>query len=109
MACPNCDHTMQCVAPGVFWCPRCGTLNNERAFDALATPWLVERCREFERTELPAMHPWSMAVTEWLRLGINESINVPENWKTFRGSVMPSAVAAQSGGQQLIPEDDEAP
>ena len=32
MACPTCDHTMQCVAAmgggydNLFWCPRCGTI-----------------------------------------------------------------------------------
>lgn len=26
MACRTCDHTMQSVAPSVFWCPRCGTI-----------------------------------------------------------------------------------
>lgn len=26
MACPTCDHTMQGISDGYFWCPRCGTL-----------------------------------------------------------------------------------
>jgi hypothetical protein len=29
MACQTCDHTMQSITQGVFWCPRCGTLKFE--------------------------------------------------------------------------------
>lgn len=45
MACPTCDHTMQSVAAGVFWCPRCGTLR--LALEDTAVPKLVERTREY--------------------------------------------------------------
>lgn len=44
MACPNCDHTMQCVhAKDVttWWCPRCGTikeLNREDGRKTVSTP-----------------------------------------------------------------------
>ena len=29
MVCKTCDHTMQSVVAGVFWCPRCGSLKRE--------------------------------------------------------------------------------
>lgn len=48
MACPTCDHTVQMIAQGVFWCPRCGSISS---FNGLTTksdsPKLVERCRVF--------------------------------------------------------------
>ena len=28
MSCPTCDHRMQSVTKGTFWCPRCGTLRH---------------------------------------------------------------------------------
>lgn len=47
MACPTCDHTMQCVADGeaVFWCPRCGTVRGYEKEPYV--PKLVERTREY--------------------------------------------------------------
>lgn len=30
MACPLCDHTMQCLGDW-FWCPRCGTVKSKKA------------------------------------------------------------------------------
>ena len=37
--CPTCDHTRHSITKGVFWCPRCGTLNDEK-------PKLIERVRK---------------------------------------------------------------
>lgn len=45
MACPTCDHTMECITPGVvWWCPRCGTVHAPTGF---YIPKLVERARDF--------------------------------------------------------------
>lgn len=85
MTCPICDHTMQLVGgladrSHVYWCPRCGTLRlqglpglQENCKDE--APMLVKRCRKFmahisHDKELPGI---------WHRLGIAESINLPEN------------------------------
>ena len=43
MACPTCDHTMQCVNDNVFWCSRCGTL---RDVMEVSPPKLVSRVNE---------------------------------------------------------------
>jgi hypothetical protein len=45
MACPTCDHTMQCVATNTFWCPRCGTLKmvDSRCPEEIVEPKLVRR------------------------------------------------------------------
>ena len=68
MPCPSCDHTMHGLGNGCFWCPRCGTLKNERTH----TPMLVTRCRKFEETLGPS---WQAL---WHRLEIKESINPPK-------------------------------
>lgn len=67
MACPTCDHTMQSVAPEVFWCPRCGTLKAPE----VSIPTLVCRCREFGKL-LPEDGEVDMEL--WRRLGIAEAI-----------------------------------
>ena len=48
MACPTCDHTMHCLVPHVFWCPRCGTIRAARNIlgDSVQPPILVERTIE---------------------------------------------------------------
>jgi hypothetical protein len=48
MPCPTCDHTMHLVIDGIFWCPRCGTLNTR--YDEASVPKLVGRCRKMETT-----------------------------------------------------------
>lgn len=71
MACPTCDHTMHAIGGGNFWCPRCGTLRNDRDF----VPMLVTRCCEFDKVAGVML---SQAVYDllphWRRLGIEESI-----------------------------------
>ena len=37
MACRACDHTMQSIVPGVFWCPRCGAVKRE--YETLDPEW----------------------------------------------------------------------
>lgn len=55
MACPTCDHTMQNLALGWFWCPRCGTVREryqEEGFPRIendSVPKLVERLRDPNR------------------------------------------------------------
>lgn len=81
MACPTCDHTVQQVELGVYWCPRCGTLLRGDIFAGsdTAVPTLVSRCREYQDIVRPAM-PEDFA--EWDRLGIGESINTPaDRWQ----------------------------
>lgn len=75
MPCPTCDHTMEGVSSGVWWCPRCGTLRQD-SYVGLGTdsqPKLVERCRRFGETLGPS---WGAL---WHRLGIEESINPPKD------------------------------
>jgi len=45
MSCQTCTHTMQEVAPELFWCPRCGTLKFQYAKggDEWSEPKLVHR------------------------------------------------------------------
>lgn len=72
MSCPTCDHTMQSIRTG-FWCPRCGTLTMGGDIEA---PSLVQRCREFGVT----LHNDDLDYlqAEWQRLGIAETIDLPE-------------------------------
>lgn len=76
MPCPTCDHTMHNIGTagvaGVFWCPRCGTLKTGDPEPDIFTPKLVERCREFAKSDYPELHSGQL----WTRLGIAESINV---------------------------------
>lgn len=78
MACPTCDHTMHDICHQVYWCPRCGTVKGP--VGSPAVPKLVERCREFQNEvnehELKAV--WVRFQHRWRRLGIAESINLPE-------------------------------
>ena len=50
MACSTCDHTMQALAVGWFWCPRCGTVRNEKFGDHDAdVPKVVTTVRAYLR------------------------------------------------------------
>ncbi len=83
MACPTCDHTMSQLGISIrmarFWCQRCGTMTiydtvENRTTD-IYTPKLIERCREFEKTHVLG----SDNVSAWHILGIEESINLPQD------------------------------
>lgn len=67
MPCPTCDHTMHQVKTGTFWCPRCGTM---KSGDDIGIPRVVQRCRSYAITNPPP--------SVWRRLGIAESINLPD-------------------------------
>lgn len=71
MSCPTCDHTMQSVANGVHWCPRCGTLRTSG--DTWEAPKLVDRCRAYRAG---ATLPWKNL---WITGGIEESIFLPRD------------------------------
>ncbi len=43
MACSTCSHTMQSIADGTFWCPRCGTFSQGEQ----VPPRLVEHVAGF--------------------------------------------------------------
>ena len=80
--CPTCSHTMTAFGCKVtdrnfYVCPRCGTIKTCDGLNAptIIVPVLIERCREFEKF-LPINQ--SLKAT-WRKLGIAESINVPEN------------------------------
>lgn len=79
MACPTCDHTMEGLDCGYYWCPRCGTLKEQQGMERVQPPKLVERCREFERdvTKKLSGNWLDDVLIEWNRLGIAESINPP--------------------------------
>lgn len=87
MSCPTCDHTVACIGImsdgfATYWCSRCGSLcyNNDKAVDV---PKLVERCRQFESNKLlPLLAVCCEVGKLWHRLGIAESINLPEARKT---------------------------
>lgn len=71
MACNVCDHTMESIVDGVFWCPRCGAYKKGTETHR---PKLIERCRAFE-AEMRAKLGY--AVADWVTLGIAESIDRP--------------------------------
>lgn len=73
MACDTCDHTMEAIVPGVFWCPRCGTIKS--GFNDVAEPSLVARCRNFEIL----LSPYHEII--WRRFGIQEAIRFPKDRK----------------------------
>lgn len=79
MPCPTCDHTMWSIQYGVFWCPRCGTLNTG---DSVSSPLLLKRCRDFERAMRNKFDDDPADMEKWKRLGIAESINKPEDRTT---------------------------
>jgi hypothetical protein len=75
---------MQCLkandfaSPGIFWCPRCGTICGQTDIpqgDRPQAPKLVERCREFEKSLVAA--GMMTDVQPWRTLGIAESIHPP--------------------------------
>ncbi len=75
MSCATCDHTVQQISDGVFWCPRCGTIKchivEGRYNDE--PPMLVLRCRQFSQSNGEG---WSWKKL-WHILGIEESIRPP--------------------------------
>lgn len=88
MPCKVCDHTLHAMGCKVtdstfFWCPRCGSI--KPCDNELATPALVERCRKLYREFMEHIEAEKDArVAEifkslWQWLGIEESINVPED------------------------------
>ena len=90
MACPTCDHSLECVLRDAasdttaYQCPRCGTsvvlchgVPNGPGNPRVYVPQLVERCREFAGKMNLGPLSNSLAVDEWRRLGIAESINLP--------------------------------
>lgn len=86
MPCPTCSHTVESLGLTLdrrrfFWCPRCGTLVMQNTDDAgevervtSDAPKLVERCRKFRKVMTDGAD-----ACEWARMGIEESINLPEN------------------------------
>lgn len=78
MACPTCDHTMQCVSHRddlqTYHCPRCGTVKVEDANDdnpLVYVPKLVGRVIEFAG-KLTDEH--QELIAEFERIGIREAI-----------------------------------
>jgi hypothetical protein len=92
MACPTCNHMLEGIGHREFhrfwYCHRCGTLVEESRSSHGAAEWvilsisppkLVDRCREFaEKMNLGPLSN-SIAVDEWRRLGIAESITPNSN------------------------------
>lgn len=59
MSCPSCDHTMQSLAFGIWWCPRCGTLrsrHNPGNLDVDEVPRLVQHLRARDMNEPGSEH-----------------------------------------------------
>lgn len=68
MACLVCDHTMQSVVRGVWWCPRCGSLKID---DQHSVPTLVSTVRYL----LPTIN------NSYTKKILDEKVNLPENRK----------------------------
>lgn len=60
--CQNCGHTRKSVAPGVFWCPRCGSCG-EPGLGIDEVPTWTARIEIPGRPPLPLVH-W-LAVTAY--------------------------------------------
>lgn len=74
MACPTCDHMMESIRVGVFWCPRCGSLKLDLGLGIQdLSPKLVGRCREFQLKVIEQTGDFE-TMGEWRRLGIAESL-----------------------------------
>lgn len=68
------------VCSGTFYCPRCGTLKVD---DQVIVPALVERVKQF-RLQCGGRHGMAPFDAQlWHKLGIGESIEVPELRKVF--------------------------
>lgn len=84
MFCPTCSHTMEGIGESqgdvIRLCPRCGTVRIEDSADnpTVYVPKLVERCRSYE-AEFDKENIAQFYRVTWHRLGIQESINLPEN------------------------------
>ena len=78
MLCATCGNTMNAItiAFAVYWCPRCGTVLQGGGYTSV--PLLVVRCREFARKPMD-LRAAEIVQEIWDRLGIAESINVPED------------------------------
>lgn len=81
MPCPTCDSTLQKidVEGRVFWCPRCGTLVENRGymgkdFFAVEPPKLVSHCQGLLRMASGRNNSIRSAMQV---LGIIESIHLP--------------------------------
>ncbi len=82
MPCKTCNHTVHSVAVGMWWCPRCGTLQDEGAPPGdTYVPQLVRHCRELERDYI-LCDEYPPLTTDWARLGLAESINTPDRRPT---------------------------
>jgi len=74
MACPACDHTMQCIVDGVFWCSRCGTLKTDGAVPEYELPKLVGRVRTLLRCGIAGPQDFKNTCHS---IGIEESVFSP--------------------------------
>lgn len=67
--CPTCSHTMHKITDQMAWCPRCGTIKEQRGDrKIIERPKLVTRTREFLEGVSPAMSMDAQVI------GIYESI-----------------------------------
>lgn len=76
MACPTCDHTMDGLGNGHFWCPRCGTVMDN---GSVYVPALVRRVRALALEMQGKLKMWEFVRHEWHYLGLSESIDLPTN------------------------------
>ena len=65
MSCPICDHTMQTLDFGIYWCSRCGTVTDMHS-TPLCVPSIVERaralCGAVDATHYPSAMPMPVGV-----------------------------------------------
>ena len=76
MACPSCQHTMQGLGEGIFWCPRCGSIRYQ---GLVSVPCLVHRVRELHDAMKAAVGFSAWDISKWNELGLLESIDLPGN------------------------------
>ncbi len=81
MTCATCGHTMNDFGNHMGWCPRCGTIAIPSNPKGTSVPYLIDRCREFNRRV--SRNGCELSIEDMPALleevGICESINLPES------------------------------
>lgn len=83
MPCPTCSATLDAVSveKSIWQCSRCGTMvmHPHSSHPHVTVPALVVRCRRFYVEAAGALGPDARVAEVWRRVGIAESIALPED------------------------------